>query len=129
MGHPADPPGRRPGPDRILSPPPRPAPADRLALGLVLAGPLDHRHRLTATAQPRGPRKNPTWKNRTDRRLRPTPTPPDEQTPTEILKSRPRNHRRCIRAETSRSATRSALPSVVISSVRNGVGSPSAWND
>jgi hypothetical protein len=31
--------------------------------------------------------------------MRHTLTPTDEQSPTEILKSRPRNHRRWIRAE------------------------------
>lgn len=58
LGHPAHPPGRRPGPDRDLSQTARPAPTHRLALGSRVARPLGHRHHQL-TIRPQRPEEEP----------------------------------------------------------------------
>jgi len=69
-GHPAHPPHRPARPDRDQRPPDHPPPAPGLAVSTRLARPLGHRHSpLTTRAHP-APRKDPTWKSRTDRPIR-----------------------------------------------------------
>ena len=72
--HPADPPHRRPRPDRLLGPAARPAFTDRLALGTRLGRPLGHRHH-PLTTRPHKPRGNTPTVEEPDRPANP-PRPP-----------------------------------------------------
>ncbi len=68
VGHPAQPPHRRPRPDRHQRTTPGPAPAPGLAVAARLAGPVGHHHHPLTTTAEQCPRNDPTWKSRTDRR-------------------------------------------------------------
>ncbi len=72
-----------------------------------LARPLGHRHSpLTTRAHP-APRKNPTWKSRTDRPIRHAHTQPAMKHQPESLPNPNKNHDRWIRVKPTTPSTRS----------------------
>jgi len=99
VGHPAYPPHRRPSPDRHHRTTSGPAPTPRLAVAARLAGPVGYRPPPLTTTAEQGPRNDPTWKSRTDRRTLRTHQKSATRRQPKSLPDPTKKHLRWIRAK------------------------------